>query len=99
MEQKVSHPIFASHLRENAISKNGVVVQLVRIPACHAGGGRGFESRPYRWEPKTRGANSKTSPSYSVNMEDFFFLSCLSRKPRKRQKKTKHLTQFVPPLF
>jgi hypothetical protein len=53
---------------------------------------RGFESRPYRREPTTRGAKRKTSPSYSVNMRGFFRLSCLGLKPRKRQKTTKHLT-------
>jgi hypothetical protein len=32
---------------------SGVVVQLVRIPACHAGG-RGFEPRPLRQNEKRR---------------------------------------------
>ncbi len=33
--------------RDFVFKENGPVVQLVRMPPCH-GGGRGFESRPFR---------------------------------------------------
>ena len=45
-------PIFATAFngKRPAQSKTGAVVQLVRMPACHAGG-RGFESLPHRETP------------------------------------------------
>jgi hypothetical protein len=48
-------------------SSNGLVVQLVRIPACHAGG-REFESRPDR--------NTSTSSVIELSEVETKMLCC-----------------------
>lgn len=46
-DKKKCVPLHPQSEKMVAADKFGAVVQLVRIPACHAGG-RGFESLPHR---------------------------------------------------
>jgi putative component of membrane protein insertase Oxa1/YidC/SpoIIIJ protein YidD len=47
LQSKIIIVVLHHVLQERAVKLNGLVVQLVRIHACHAWG-RGFESRPDR---------------------------------------------------
>lgn len=50
-------------------SSQGAVVQLVRMPACHAGG-RGFESLPHRRKPHKSVEVQQLARLFSIIAQD-----------------------------
>ena len=69
-------PVTTHQFRSQNSTVLGPVVQLVRMPACHAGG-RGFESRPVRHKPK-KGRRNLARPFlffYNRKIERYSFLN------------------------
>ena len=76
--------------RKESKPLNGVVVQLVRIPACHAGG-RGFESRPYR---RTFERKNIRFDSLAQQVEhNTFNVGVLGSSPKRITKKKDFITK------